>query len=36
MHNSEDVWYDLQGRKLAKKPTAPGMYIHNGNVVTIN
>ncbi len=32
----EDVWHDLQGRKFAKKPTVPGMYIHNGNVVTIN
>ena len=32
----EDVWYDLQGRKFTQKPTAPGIYIYNGNVVTIN
>ena len=29
MHN-EDVWYDLQGRKLEGKPTEPGVYIYNG------
>ena len=24
-----DVWYDLQGRRLATKPTRKGIYIHN-------
>ena len=24
-----EVWYDLSGRKLDKKPTAKGVYIHN-------
>ena len=32
--NREDVrsdgWYDLQGRKLATKPTTKGIYIYNG------
>ena len=32
----EEMWYDLQGRKFTQKPTDSGMYIHNGNVVTIN
>lgn len=27
---TEDVWYDLQGRKLSGKPTAKGLYIMNG------
>ena len=31
----EDVWYDLQGRKLEGKPTEPGLYIHNGKKVLI-
>lgn len=25
-----DAWYSLDGRKLQGKPTAKGMYIHNG------
>lgn len=28
--NSQDVWYDLTGRRLQQKPTSPGLYIHNG------
>ena len=32
MHN-EDVWYDLQGRKLEGKPTEPGVYIYKGKKV---
>jgi hypothetical protein len=28
-------WYDLQGRKLSKKPTGKGVYIYNGNKVVI-
>jgi hypothetical protein len=30
-----DGWYDLQGRKLSKMPTAKGLYINNGKVVEI-
>ena len=26
-----DDWYDLQGRKFTPKPTARGIYIHQGN-----
>ena len=29
----EDVWYDLQGRKLEGKPSAPGIYLYNGRKV---
>ena len=25
-----DIWYDLNGRKLDGKPTKKGLYIHNG------
>ncbi|MBP5360980.1 MAG: InlB B-repeat-containing protein [Bacteroidaceae bacterium] len=25
-----DLWYDLNGRRLTNKPTRPGIYIHNG------
>ena len=28
-------YYDLQGRKLDGKPTAPGLYIHNGRKAVI-
>ena len=28
-------WYDLQGRKLARKPTQKGVYIRNGKKVVI-
>jgi hypothetical protein len=27
---AQDVWYDMFGRKYTTKPTAPGLYIHNG------
>lgn len=29
----DDVWYDMLGRRLFKKPTTPGLYIHNGKKV---
>lgn len=31
----EGSWYDLNGRKLSHKPTAKGIYIHNGRRVVI-
>ena len=31
----EDVWYDLNGRKLDSKPTTKGIYIVNGKKVAI-
>lgn len=31
----EDVWYDLNGRKLPGKPVAKGIYIRNGHKVAI-
>ena len=33
--NSNDAWYDLNGRKLNGKPTAKGLYINNGKKVVI-
>ena len=30
-----DVWYDLNGRKLNRKPTTKGVYIKNGKKVVI-
>lgn len=31
---SEDVWHDLQGRRLNCAPQSPGIYIRNGRKVT--
>ncbi len=31
----EDVWYDLQGRKLSGKPTQKGIYIVGGKKVIV-
>ena len=31
----EDVWYDLNGRRLMEKPTKSGLYIHGGKKVVI-
>ncbi len=28
-------WYTLQGFKIGRRPTAPGVYIHRGQKVTI-
>jgi hypothetical protein len=33
--NTHDAWYDLNGRKLDKKPVTKGLYIHNGKKVVI-
>ena len=30
--SSENVWFDLQGRRLNGKPTENGLYINNGKV----
>ena len=36
IHNyDDDDWYDLLGRKLSGKSTAPGMYINNGKKILI-
>lgn len=32
---NNEGWYSLNGLKLSGKPTAPGLYIHNGKKVTI-
>ena len=29
------TWYDLNGRKLNKKPTTKGVYIFNGKKVAV-
>ena len=28
-------WWTLQGIKIGRKPTQPGVYIHKGQTVTI-
>ena len=28
--SADDVWYDLQGRRLQVRPTRKGLYIHHG------
>ena len=30
-----DHWFTLDGRRLQAKPTAPGIYVNNGNKVVI-
>jgi hypothetical protein len=35
LSQGEEVWYDLNGRKLVGKPTAKGMYIRNGKKIII-
>lgn len=30
-----DVWYDVKGRRLAGKPTTPGLYIKNGKKIIL-
>lgn len=35
MLDEADAWYSLDGRKLSKKPTAKGLYIHNGRKIVI-
>jgi hypothetical protein len=33
--NSDDAWYDMQGRRLGGKPTAKGIYVNKGIKVVI-
>ena len=37
IHHSSfsEAWYTLDGRKLDKQPTKPGLYIHGGKKVVI-
>ena len=35
IENSTDAWHTLDGRRLSGKPTAKGIYIHNGRKVFI-
>ena len=35
LNPQSDNWYTLDGRKLASKPTAPGIYITNGKKIVI-
>lgn len=32
---TNNVWYTISGQKLSKRPTKPGVYIHNGKKVVI-
>ena len=33
--DADGDWYTLQGFKIGRKPTQPGVYIHHGKKVTI-
>ena len=33
--DDDSDWWTLQGFKIGRKPTQPGVYIHHGNKVTI-
>lgn len=33
--NADDAWYTLQGLRLDRQPSAPGLYIHNGRKIFI-
>lgn len=33
--DANDIWYDLSGRKLSKKPVTKGIYILNGKTLFI-
>ena len=33
--DNDDDWWTLQGFKIGRKPTQPGVYIHHGKKVTI-
>lgn len=33
--DNDDDWWTLQGYKIGRKPTQPGVYIHHGNKVVI-
>ena len=32
---TNNVWYTISGQKLSKRPTKPGIYIHNGKKLVI-
>jgi hypothetical protein len=32
---NDSDWWTLQGFKIGRKPTQPGVYIHHGNKVVI-
>ena len=32
---TDDTWYDLNGRKLSRKPTTKGVYIWKGKKVVV-
>ncbi len=34
-NGKSDAWYTLQGRRLSTKPSAPGLYLHNGIKVVV-
>ncbi len=33
--DNDDDWWTIQGYKIGRKPTQPGVYIHHGNKVVI-
>jgi hypothetical protein len=33
--DNDDDWWSIQGFKIGRKPTQPGVYIHRGEKVVI-
>lgn len=33
---NDTEWYTLQGYKIGRRPTVPGVYVHNGKKVTVH
>ena len=35
VNSEQDAWYSIDGRRLSGRPTAKGIYIHNGRAVVV-
>ena len=35
VNSEQDAWYSIDGRRLSSRPTAKGIYIHNGHTVVV-
>ncbi len=33
--DADDAWYDLSGRRISVRPSAPGIYIHGGKKMVV-
>jgi len=35
-NSNNDIWYDIDGRRLISKPDAPGIYINNNRIILLS